>query len=271
MRRLAFLPLAMVCAMGCSTSDTSSAGGSAGASPDASVDGTAGLGGSAGSGGGGGSAGNGAAAGKAGSGGSAGSAGQSSAGSGGADAGQAGQGGTSGSGPAPQCTLDTDCTLINDCCYCMPYVKGATPPDCSQQCDDAMCEQLGVQGGVKCVAGQCVLDIVCKPEGAVCASMPPACTAGKVPTVVGSCWGKCVKASFCPEVAGCDVCGDDEACVAYAGTLGDQKSKYHCATLPIGCSGHATCACMGTSVCVGSFDLCVDQDAGSISCDCPAC
>ncbi len=282
--RTALLFIIPIALCSCGSSEESGWGGAGGTTNDASTDGTAGAagtGGVAGQGGGtaggAGNAGTGAAAGAGGSGGSGGAGGAAGgAGTGGlaggaGEAGAAGQAGQAGAGGGaqPQCAGDGDCELHDDCCTCMPIVKGTTPPDCSvNECLLSTCTTVGIQG-VKCVAGQCVLDASCNASNVLCNAVPPDCLPDELPTVVNQCWGKCIKASYCSDVAGCSEC--DPAlyvCVDYQGEGGQ---VYHCVSAPDACKTDVSCACMGAAVCVDSFNMCSEGANMQLNCDCPAC
>jgi hypothetical protein len=220
------------------------------------------------------------AAGASGSGGGVGAAGGSGAsgaqgGDGGTSIGGTGGGGgaggsaTGGAGGAAQCTDDTQCTNPNDCCTCEAFGPGEPLPVCNiPECLQSKCSEVGwPNAGATCSVGQCVAGFGCEHATVTCDGPMPACGAGMTASVVGTCWGGCVKVTECATVSSCAQCTGGAACVTEVTQLGP---KVHCVTPPSSCNGTPTCACMGAAVCVGNFDTC-DDSGGSISCSCPAC
>lgn len=57
-----------------------------------------------------------------------------------------------------KCSVDTDCELHSDCCYCMAVPKGLSVSPCAADCAASRCGMLGL-GAAKprCVAGMCKL------------------------------------------------------------------------------------------------------------------
>jgi hypothetical protein len=87
--------------------------------------------------------------------------------------------------------------------------------------------------------------------------------------VMGMCYGPCVPANECAEVDTCAQCdATQHVCVNEVAQLGPTP---HCVDVPAACQNMADCACMGSSVCVGAFNQCVDGPAQQISCQCPTC
>ncbi len=174
-------------------------------------------------------------------------------------------------GAAPQCTTDASkCQLVNDCCNCLAIGPGEPAPTCNiPECFVDTCTGLGLQNPVnaQCAAGQCVAGFVCDTSKALCNSLPPNCPAGTVPTVSGACWGGCVAPTECLSVDSCDACKGGLVCVQDETMLGP---VYHCVAAPPECSGAATCACMGASVCAGTYHVCNESAAG-LTCSCPEC
>jgi hypothetical protein len=212
----------------------------------------------------GGSGGTGAAGGT--TGGSGGDAGGAS--TGGASTGGSSTGGSS-SGGMPQCTDDSQCQLVNDCCSCLAVGPGEPAPDCNiSECFVPTCQGLGKQDETaKCVAGQCVAALNCDHSKVTCESLPPSCPPGQTPTVNGVCWGGCVAADECALVADCGQCTGGLACVSYLAQTGPEN---HCVEPQPGCNGQATCECMGDAVCLSPFGLCL-QIPGGLGCECPNC
>lgn len=184
---------------------------------------------------------------------------------------QGGQGGSGAGTPATaQCTEDAECKLLNDCCSCVGLGPGEAAPPCElEECLLPECESKQLGSFIpQCQAGQCVAGFECDQNKAACDSLPPNCPAGETATVVGLCWGPCVRATECSTVASCDQCGAGRACVKWITKLGPQ---IHCVDLPSSCGEQPSCECMGAAVCTGAFDTCSVDPQGAISCSCPAC
>ena len=164
--------------------------------------------------------------------------------------------------------MASECQLENSCCNCQGLPVSETPRDCNVDCLVPLCEAY-VPSPVQaeCRAGRCVTNVDCDPSEVICLQPEPQCPAGQTASVAGGCWGPCIPSTECLQVGGCEQCGDDQACVAEVAQLGP---VYHCVELPDSCNGTADCACLGDSVCVGSFNLCSDS-ANGIECHCPAC
>lgn len=193
-------------------------------------------------------------------------------GNGGGAGNSGGAGATGGNGASggvgaggPECVDDSGCAIVNDCCACEGIPAGEPFPECPLTCFVSSCEAAGLPNPPPlCAAGQCVAGFDC--SYASCFALPPVCEPGMVPSVVADCWGPCVPATECAAVASCDQCPIGTACVeqvAFGTTL-------HCVAIPESCNGTPSCACMGSSVCVGEFDACIDG-ADSISCECTSC
>ena len=228
-------------------------------------------GGNGGSGAQGGDGGSGAQGGDGGSGAQGGNGGQGGDGGSGAQGGNGGQGGTGGGTPATaQCTDDSQCTLVNDCCSCVGLGPGETAPPCDiQQCLIPTCESKQLPGNsAQCQAGQCVAGFECDHNKALCDSIPPSCGPGETASVKGACWGPCVPATECATVGSCDQCGAGQACVKWTTQIG---LKIHCVDLPSSCNGKASCECIGAAVCTDPYDTCSADGQGAISCSCPQC
>jgi hypothetical protein len=188
--------------------------------------------------------------------------------------------GTSGAGtgttgelpPATTCEGPDQCVLVNDCCQCAAaHVDDEVPP-CDMECDQPMCDALGLGGtGVVCLGGECRLEPHDCSGVVACDSLPPACPEGSLPEVGpggGGCWtGACIPAEACDPVPGCDYCEAGDACVE---TVTQQGAVYSCRAVPEGCDGVPTCECMPPDTCQMPFDVCADAD-GMIQCTCPAC
>ena len=86
--------------------------------------------------------------------------------------------------------------------------------------------------------------------------------------IAGVCYtGQCQKVLECESVTDCAACtgAPKPACVQESAQL----STTHCVDVAAPCAA-ATCACLGPSVCVGSFDLCAEA-TDHLSCECPTC
>ena len=204
--------------------------------------------------------------------------GAASAGSGGSGAvagnGHTGAGASGGSDPfdnSPECSVSTDCTVVNNCCNCQGIAVTEPPPICDDSnCKASVCELFGLPkppGG--CSVGQCVAGFDCDTSKVLCESLPPPCGPDETISVDGICWGPCVPSAECAFVSGCDACTKgSQVCVTESTQLG---TFAHCVDIPSDCQGQANCACMGGAVCVAPFDTCADNDAGKIACSCPTC
>jgi hypothetical protein len=170
--------------------------------------------------------------------------------------GMGGAGGTGGLGgfgggpasPLPQCTVDSDCTLVNDCCTCSGIGTKDTAPDCPMmECFAPACNSIGLPNPMAvCRAGQCVVDSDCNQAHALCNSIPPVCAPGNTPVVVNGCWGGCIEIQECGAVGACDQCSDGFACVTANNMMVPEQ---HCVPVPDSCLGQISCACMGEFVC----------------------
>lgn len=168
---------------------------------------------------------------------------------------------------SPECTADTDCKLVDDCCRCEAIKKSDTAPVCNQQCVQSKCSELALPQGTmpSCVAGRCVAGFECNWNQVACATPSPICPAGQTGSVSGLCYGPCVPTAECASVGSCGQCDGGLACV----TDQAQLQSVHCVNLPSQCTG-ADCACLGPSVCVGAFSLCTATVIG-LTCECPTC
>lgn len=191
-----------------------------------------------------------------------GSTGSTSSGSGGAG-GTAGSGGTMVS-PPPECTFDSDCTLVNDCCTCQGIPAGMPFPECpAMECFAPSCEAIAVANPAAiCRAGQCVVDADCNHSHIMCKSLPPVCPPGKTPHVVNGCWGGCIDVTECREIGDCIQCNDGQACVT-SNTM--MAPAQHCVEVPDSCLGQINCDCMGEMVC-GFGMSCFEASATALQC-----
>lgn len=190
----------------------------------------------------------------------------STGGNGGAAQGGGGSGGNT-TVPAPECTQDSDCFVNSDCCECAGRPLGEAPPACGIVCDVDTCTAKGIDTATAvCAAGRCVTTASCDESTVTCDIPTPQCEAGQSPIVVGACYGGgCLPTLECRDVTSCASCaGANAACVVDSAFT--QTS--HCVD-PQGCNP-ADCACLGDSVCVGSFNACNDA-VDHIECGCPAC
>lgn len=186
--------------------------------------------------------------------------------------GMGGSGGISGSGgtggnstsPLPECTSDSDCTLVNDCCTCASLPNGTPFPDCSvPECFATTCNADGLgQPTAVCRAGHCVVDADCNQTHVLCKSLPPECPPGQTPIVVNDCWGGCIDIVECREIGDCTQCLDGQACVTSNTMMIPGK---HCVDVPDSCNGQISCACMGENVC-GFAQGCYQPSPTEIQC-----
>lgn len=150
---------------------------------------------------------------------------------------------TDGPPPAVECTQDSDCVLIDNCCEC--DAKSASEPvdECMIDCPGTKCG-LGLQLGIEvaCRSGLCEFAQVRCLDQVACDAKPPACPPGTIPSVDGACWGPCVEPVYCIDVT-CNPdevggCGPGWTCVEH------QAGAAHCELLPAACGGVASCACL---------------------------
>ena len=166
------------------------------------------------------------------------------------------------------CLGDEDCALHNDCCDCYGVPVGQVDPSCALQCEEALCDQLGVQA--ICRFGVCTTEkLDCDGSKVLCKSLPPVCLDGWLPGVINNCWsGSCSPIRNCNAVPTCDLCPADTMCVQ---KISKQKSWPACEPIPAGCGGEIDCECAGAAVCTDGFTACNDLDGNQLSCGCPAC
>ena len=195
-------------------------------------------------------------------------------GTGGANTGgRVGTGGASGS--EPDCTRDSDCHLLNDCCTCAALgPRQEPPPTCGLVCLQSKCSAQSLPpNAVACVAGRCVAGFNCDDSEVTCRVATPICPDGQVPGVNadGTCYtGGCVPTTQCRSVASCNVCGSSQACVT---NQSRGRNEHHCVTVPAGCSS-ANCSCLGDSVCLSPYSSCDNNSSGGVkgvTCGCPTC
>jgi hypothetical protein len=181
---------------------------------------------------------------------------------------------TTGGMTEPECIVDEDCMLVNDCCSCDAIPLGDDPPECEiMECLVPTCTALGVgKPAVECNFGTCeVEDVSCDPMLVVCDQKPPACPKGQAPRVEDGCWGACIPVEYCDVVPSCEACGDDEACVEAVTQFGP---SLQCVPIPPECGGAPSCDCLD-DVCESPFDVCADgigpETGSELSCTCPDC
>lgn len=151
--------------------------------------------------------------------------------------------GTSGTtgGLEPECVVDADCQLVDNCCECSSRPASDEPDPCEDDCLVSECTAQGLEGlAATCRSGICEFSSSSNCDGpVVCAQEPPACEGDEVPSVVGECWGPCVPLHYCADSSSCQPgCGDGWVCVdSQSGGTGG------CAPLPAACAGVASCDC----------------------------
>jgi hypothetical protein len=182
-------------------------------------------------------------------------------------AGGGGDGGTAPSGE-PECLVDSDCKLIDNCCICEGVPDGTEEPPCDMEpCLLNTCDSLGLPAGSEpaCVAGRCVAGFPCDWSETSCDAIPPDCPPGETAQVRDTCYGPCVPAGECLSVGGCEQCDGGLDCARKeSSTVSD-----HCVSRP-GVCDEADCACMGPSVCTEDDEECSVQD-GALVCSCTTC
>src|SRR5262249_14962326 len=145
---------------------------------------------------------------------------------------------------------------------------------CPATCIQDACSALGhTTNTATCAAGQCVVGYDCA-SNVLCNSLPPPCEGiGYVPSVVNQCWGACVPATQCAGLNSCAPCTAPlTTCVSVEIETPNPVPNNHCVSIPKGCEGTPTCACMGKSVCTPPGETCMDNSgAPGMTCTCPAC
>jgi hypothetical protein len=178
--------------------------------------------------------------------------------------------GTDDTGVAPgPCVSDDDCKLKSDCCECAAVPADDDPPSCDLECDQPLCDQLGIQQAV-CRFGVCITErLACDPVKVACDSLPPDCPEGQVATVEGVCWsGQCAPGEFCDVVPDCGLCAEGWMCVSFEA---QQPVNPHCEPVPAACDV-VDCDCAGTFVCDDPFNLCAQaRPNDELVCSCPVC
>lgn len=205
---------------------------------------------------------------------SSGGAGSGASGNGGSGAGGEGtsHGGAGGGGggpvPLPECQVNEDCQLINDCCMCEGLPANQQVEECFANCEQPMCEAKGAAiTGAQCIHGVCVAGFDCTTL-VDCAQPAPVCPPGQVASRSHGCWGGCVPATECTAVPACANCnGANQVCVQYVAFA----VSVHCLPEPAACGGGPVdCACAADSYCINESEVCSDG-GGVISCECTNC
>jgi hypothetical protein len=121
---------------------------------------------------------------------------------------------------------------------------------------------VGAMGGTGGSGG-----VSCNPTGVVCATAPPNCDPGEVPSIDGPCWGPCVPILDCATEASCANC-QGAFCAEYVAWV----TEYRCVLPSLQCSA-TTCSCLAPYFCPAPFDACQEGsiDGPIVSCGCPAC
>lgn len=169
--------------------------------------------------------------------------------------------------PGP-CASDDDCKLKSDCCECAGVPADDDAPICDLECDQSLCDQLGVKQAV-CRFGVCITErLACDPVKVACDALPPKCPDGQVATVEGACWsGQCAPGEFCDVVPDCSLCAEGWMCVHFESQL---PTDPRCEPVPAECDG-VDCDCAGTFVCTDAFDVCAAKPGDELVCSCPVC
>lgn len=167
-----------------------------------------------------------------------------------------------------ECQSSADCKLFEDCCECKGVPAGDDLPICKLECDQTICDGLGVDEAV-CRLGQCIVErLDCDASQVICLVAPPACGPGTVPGVNGDCWsGECVPGEICNVVPSCDYCPATWMCVSKI-AFGPQSIT--CEPIPADCPGEPDCECAG-AVCTDGFTFCSDPGGDAIDCECINC
>ena len=180
---------------------------------------------------------------------------------------------TAGPSSSTTCEQDEDCTLINDCCYCLAtHVEDAPAPCEMQECFAPTCDANGLPNlEVRCRFGTCeFVPISCSAYLVACDEAPPECTDSQLPSVVDGCWGPCVPAEVCDTVPSCDDCPEGEACIETLTMFFGYT--YACEPIDPSCAGAPDCTCMGTA-CEDPY-MCgpaSDTNGVDLACFCRGC
>jgi Cys-rich repeat protein len=146
------------------------------------------------------------------------------------------------------CWSDTDCPAGQVCE--MVYTAGGSSSSgqsdlvapqgvcvpAPQRCaSDFDCSWDGFGLGI-CWGGECIYSVECDTQLAACDMLPPACEGGKVPSIIGACFGPCVDPAMCAVPTPCVVSGcNGEIC-------GPTPMYSTCEARPgYGCFWNATC------------------------------
>lgn len=181
--------------------------------------------------------------------------------------------GTTGDDTGPvvpgECQSDADCKLFEDCCECKGVPADDETAICKLECDQSICDALGVDAAV-CRLGRCIAErLPCEPTQVMCPMPSPDCPKGQVPGVGEGCWtGQCVPAEICDVVPDCDICPDGWMCVTKV-AFGPQGIT--CEPIPADCDGEPSCECAGEAVCVDGFTFCSDPGGDELNCECINC
>jgi hypothetical protein len=190
----------------------------------------------------------------------------------GLDTGPAGDSGTdTGAPPEPECMVDADCMLVEDCCTCDAIPLGDAPPACGNvACEQSTCAAEGIDPPqAQCTFGHCELvPMDCNPLFVACDTPPPPCPPGTLPSVAGDCWsGLCVPTEDCNVVPACADCAPDETCVLTGTQVG---AYYSCFPTNDACAGGPDCGCMA-EVCEAPYVCGEGVGEAPLECYCPVC
>jgi hypothetical protein len=173
-------------------------------------------------------------------------------------------------GGGAECTVDSDCRWVDNCCECAALPANERPRACGMVCAENACAAPHVQG-VRCSLGKCVLAQECDARDVLCRVAAPNCPAGQVPSVKGTCWGECVVASSCRTVASCEDCRSDSyVCARDEVVIG--STPIRCVDVPAACANDLSCGCVGPYACLTPFVACSSSMNGkTYNCSCPNC
>jgi hypothetical protein len=164
---------------------------------------------------------------------------------------------------AAECTQDSDCVLINNCCECDAKPVDAPVAPCEGNCLQPTCEAMSLFGvRVACRSGVCEFANVPCSEGPVtCDEAMPSCPPGTRGSVEDGCWGPCVHPRYCAD-EGCppEGCGDGWTCVEH------QATGSGCVVVPLECAGTASCACVSPYLDEFCAASCIDDGMGALLC-----
>lgn len=121
---------------------------------------------------------------------------------------------------AAECTQDSDCLLVDNCCECDAKPLDAEVAACEGNCFVSTCTGMSLDNvRVACRSGVCEFaDEDCSEGPVTCETTKPSCPEDTRLTVQDGCWGPCVHPRYCIDQA-CppEGCGAGWTCVTHHG------------------------------------------------------